>query len=231
MPPAPKAQLLSQRFGVAAAGTSAPQSCAGLVAGPEFAQRLREAEEMDGRRKRQAAKRQAAKVAVEKKSALSFGEGGEEEEAGGEGPPNKVARVDADAVAERAALEAQWDAAQERLRMRAVRVAYSMYPEQPRAAFETVVQSGATVAEFLDAVRVKHGLARPADALMYVRDGVILPHETTFHDLAVAGVGPFEERTRRQTCVCTRTWYEQHRRSKPACRWRDLKAAAVRGPD
>ena len=93
---------------------------------------------------------------------------------------------EAAAEAKKAALAAEWQAEQDRVKAEEIGVTYSFWDGRGHR-YETKVKKGWTIETFLNKCREQVKELRncsPGD-LMYVKEDLILPHSTSFYDLIV----------------------------------------------
>ncbi|KAJ1958313.1 hypothetical protein EC988_000381 [Linderina pennispora] len=229
-------------------------STVGLVKLEEF-QRIKGA--LEEERQRKAANTlvdsEAARPKKQKKkkiAKLSFGDDSEEEEE----VRKKVVKnpaVDTSFLpdAERDAADAQareqlrqkWLLEQEKIKDEPVLITYS-YWDGTGHRFQVSCRKGDTIRQFLDKCRgqVKELQHTSADALVYVKEDLIIPHRYTFYDFIVNKArgksGPLfnfdvhedvrlasDARVERGDShagkVCERAWYERNKHIFPANRW------------
>ena len=174
--------------GTADVNAALSSATVGLVSKAEFTRRREELEK-------------AAEPADEKKkgaaaSTLSFAEDEGEEEVVKRPKLGKNPSVDtgflpdrereAAAEAKKAALAAEWQAEQDRVKAEEIGVTYSFWDGRGHR-YETKVKKGWTIETFLNKCREQVKELRncsPGD-LMYVKEDLILPHSTSFYDLIV----------------------------------------------
>ena len=143
-------------------------------------------------------------------------------------------------------LEKEWKETQERIRKESLEVTYSYWDGSGHRRSCTV-EKGATVGDFLEKVRqdlssdFKELSLVSADALLYVKEDLILPQDITFYDLIVTKargksgplfhfdvhedvrLGPLDRRVEKDEShpgkVVERRWYERNKHIFPASRW------------
>lgn len=148
--------------------------------------------------------------------------------------------------AKRIALEQQWKERQIAVRDEKLEIVYSYWDGSGHRR-NVVVTKGASIGEFLEDVRKDlskdfRELANVAsDALVYVKEDLILPHDITFYDLIATKargksgplfhfdvhedvrVGPLDRRIEKDEShpgkVVERRWFERNKHIFPASRW------------
>jgi len=149
-------------------------------------------------------------------------------------------------TAERQRLKNEWIANQNKLKEQLLEITYSYWDGSGHR--RTVnIKKGDSIAEFLEQVR--KGLAEEfremanasSDALLYIKEDLIIPHDITFYDLIVTKargksgplfnfdvhddirVGPVDHRVEKDEShpgkVVERSWYEKNKHIFPASRW------------
>jgi len=184
--------------GTADVNAALSSATVGLVSKAEFTRRREElekaAEPADEKKKKKSKKKKGAAA-----STLSFakdeGEEGEEEVVKrpklGKNPSVDTGFLpdrerEAAAEAKKAALAAEWQAEQDRVKAEEIGVTYSFWDGRGHR-YETKVKKGWTIETFLNKCREQVKELRncsPGD-LMYVKEDLILPHSTSFYDLIV----------------------------------------------
>jgi protein FAM50 len=148
--------------------------------------------------------------------------------------------------AERVRLEKEWKERQVQIQKQKLEITYSYWDGSGHRRTCTMAK-GDSVGDFLEAVRQSlcsefKELANVAsDALLYVKEDLILPHDITFYDLIVTKargksgplfhfdvhddvrVGPLDSRVEKDEShpgkVVERRWYERNKHIFPASRW------------
>eukprot|EP00979_Chaetoceros_neogracilis_P017540 scaffold10238_cov276-Chaetoceros_neogracile.AAC.21 len=149
-------------------------------------------------------------------------------------------------TAERQRLKNEWIANQNKLKEQLLEITYSYWDGSGHR--RTVnIKKGDSIAEFLEQVR--KGLAEEfremanasSDALLYIKEDLIIPQDITFYDLIVTKargksgplfnfdvhddirVGPVDHRVEKDEShpgkVVERSWYEKNKHIFPASRW------------
>ena len=158
--------------------------------------------------------------------------------------------------AERLRLEQEWKDRQEEIQKETLEITYSYWDGSGhRRTCET--SKGSSIGDFLEIVRQDlcgdfKDLANVAsDALLYVKEDLILPHDITFYDLIVTKargksgplfhfdvhddirVGPLDHRVEKDEShpgkVVERRWYERNKHIFPASRWEIYDPAKTYG--
>ena len=183
--------------GTADVNAALSSATVGLVSKAEFTRRREElekaAEPADEKKKKKSKKKKGVAA-----NTLSFAEdeGEEGEEVVKRPKLGKNPSVDtgflpdrereAAAEAKKAALAAEWQAEQDRVKAEEIGVTYSFWDGRGHR-YETTVKKGWTIETFLNKCREQVKELRncsPGD-LMYVKEDLILPHSTSFYDLIV----------------------------------------------
>lgn len=155
---------------------------------------------------------------------------------------------DAEVEAKRQRLEEEYINRQEDIKQESLEIVYSYWDGSGHRQ-TCKVQKGNTIGEFLEQVRqelVRGGnfpelKSVAADALLYVKEDLMLPHDLTFHDLITikargksgplfefgvrddVRVGPVDSRVETDVShpgkVVERRWYERNKHIFPASRW------------
>jgi protein FAM50 len=148
--------------------------------------------------------------------------------------------------AKRIALEQQWKERQIAVRDEKLEIVYSYWDGSGHRR-NVVVTKGASIGEFLEDVRkdlckdFKELGNVASDALVYVKEDLILPHDITFYDLIATKargksgplfhfdvhedvrVGPLDRRIEKDEShpgkVVERRWFERNKHIFPASRW------------
>ncbi len=143
-------------------------------------------------------------------------------------------------------LEKEWKEAQEQIRKEALEITYSYWDGSGHRRSCTI-EKGATVGDFLEKVRkdlcadFKELSLLSGDALLYVKEDLMLPQDITFYDLIVTKargksgplfhfdvhedvrLGPLDSRIEKDEShpgkVVERRWYERNKHIFPASRW------------
>ena len=143
-------------------------------------------------------------------------------------------------------LELEWKQAQEEIRKEPLEITYSYWDGSGHRR-SCIIQKGASVGDFLEKVRqdlydeFKELTHVAADALLYVKEDLILPQDITFYDLIVTNargksgplfhfdvhddvrLGPLDRRIEKDEShpgkVVERRWYERNKHIFPASRW------------
>lgn len=151
-----------------------------------------------------------------------------------------------DLTQERKRLEHEWKIQQATLRQTPLTVTYSYWDGSGHRRSVDIKQ-GDTIGSFLESVRrtlcveFRELSNIAADALLYIKEDLILPHDLTFYDLIVSKArgksGPLFEHSvvedvrlgptdvRQETTeshpgkIVQRHWYERNKHIFPACRW------------
>ena len=219
-------------------------------------------------RKRSKKKRKERK---QRAALLSFGDDEEEMGGGGGGdggdsePPSKIPKkmskkdptVDTSflpdkdreeaARAERIRLEREWNDRQEKIKQEKLQITYSYWDGSGHRRTCTIRKGDSVGEGFLEVVR--KDLCREfrelknvaSDALLYVKEDLILPHDITFYDLIATKArgksgplfhfdvredirtGPLDVRVEKDEShpgkVVERSWYEKNKHIFPASRW------------
>ena len=152
------------------------------------------------------------------------------------------------AEAERSRLEREWRDLQEQTKAEALEITYS-YWDGTGHRRSVRVKKGDAVGRFLELVRrdlskdFREMSSVSSDALLYVKEDLILPHDITFHDLIATrargksgplftfdvrddvrvGSGAIDVRVERDEShpgkIVERRWYDRNRHIFPASRW------------
>lgn len=209
-------------------------------------------------------------AAAETRATLEGGEGG-----GTNGPPplhakKKLSKKDptvdtsflpdrdreGQIQAERVRLEQEWLERQVELQKEKLEITYSYWDGSGHRRACTITK-GSSVGDFLEAVRkdlcreFKELGSVASDALVYVKEDLILPHDVTFYDLIVTKargksgplfhfdvhddvrVGPLDSRIEKDEShpgkVVERRWYEKNKHIFPASRWEVYDPAKTYG--
>jgi protein FAM50 len=153
---------------------------------------------------------------------------------------------DAAVEAERQRLEMEWKKQQEQAKRERLEIVYSYWDGSGHRRSVTV-QKGDTVEQFLEQVRkdlsseFRELVNTSSDALLYVKEDLILPHDLTFYDLIVTKargksgplfhfdvhddvrVGAIDVRIEKDEShpgkIVQRHWYERNKHIFPASRW------------
>jgi len=148
--------------------------------------------------------------------------------------------------AERIRLEKEWKERQIKIKQEKLEIIYSYWDGSGHRRSCTIIK-GATVGDFLEVVRkelcseFRELSSVASDALLYVKEDLILPHDITFYDLIVTKargksgplfhfdvhddvrVGPLDSRVEKDEShpgkVVERRWYERNKHIFPASRW------------
>jgi protein FAM50 len=148
--------------------------------------------------------------------------------------------------AERIRLEKEWKERQIEIQKEKLEITYSYWDGSGHRRTCTMTK-GSSVGDFLEAVRkslcgeFKELSIVASDALLYVKEDLILPHDITFYDLIVTKargksgplfhfdvhddvrVGPLDSRVEKDEShpgkVVERRWYERNKHIFPASRW------------
>jgi protein FAM50 len=148
--------------------------------------------------------------------------------------------------AERIRLEKEWRERQIEIKKEKLEIVYSYWDGSGHRRSCTITK-GASVGDFLEMVRkdicleFKELSSVASDALLYVKEDLILPHDITFYDLIVTKargksgplfhfdvhddvrVGPVDTRVEKDEShpgkVVERRWYERNKHIFPASRW------------
>ncbi|KAG7364816.1 XAP5, circadian clock regulator [Nitzschia inconspicua] len=148
--------------------------------------------------------------------------------------------------AERIRLEKEWKERQIQIQKEKLEITYSYWDGSGHRRTCTMTK-GSSVGDFLEAVRkslcgeFKELSNVASDALLYVKEDLILPHDITFYDLIVTKargksgplfhfdvhddvrVGPLDSRVEKDEShpgkVVERRWYERNKHIFPASRW------------
>lgn len=158
--------------------------------------------------------------------------------------------------AERLRLEQEWKDRQEEIQKEKLEITYSYWDGSGhRRTCET--SKGSSIGDFLEIVRqdlcgdFKDLGSVASDALLYVKEDLILPHDITFYDLIVTKargksgplfhfdvhddvrVGPLDRRVEKDEShpgkVVERRWYERNKHIFPASRWEVYDPATTYG--
>ena len=149
-------------------------------------------------------------------------------------------------VAERRRLKNEWIENQNKIKKELLELIYSYWDGSGHRRNVTV-QKGDSISQFLDKVRRDLGKEfremanASSDALLYVKEDLIIPHDITFYDLIVTKargksgplfnfdvhddvrVGPLDRRVEKDEShpgkVVERQWYEKNKHIFPASRW------------
>ena len=154
----------------------------------------------------------------------------------------------------RVSLRSEWLLAQGALKAQEVEITYSYWDGSGHRRKLRVVK-GARVGQFLELVRrdcmdeFSELRVLSSDALLYVKEDLIIPHALTFYDLIVTKArgksGPLfhfdvhddvrmlgdarvEKDESHAGKVCTRAWYDRNQHIFPASRWEVYDPAVVR---
>jgi protein FAM50 len=148
--------------------------------------------------------------------------------------------------AERQRLEREWKEQQERIRQEKLEIVYSYWDGSGHRR-TAVCRKGDSIAEFLEIVRkdlsgeFKELAKISSDALIYVKEDLILPQDCTFYDLIATKargksgplfhfdvhddvrIGAIDSRIEKDEShpgkVIERRWYERNKHIFPASRW------------
>lgn len=148
--------------------------------------------------------------------------------------------------AERIRLEKEWKERQIEIQKEKLEITYSYWDGSGHRRTCTMAK-GSSVGDFLESVRkslcgeFKELSTVASDALLYVKEDLILPHDITFYDLIVTKargksgplfhfdvhddvrVGPLDSRVEKDEShpgkVVERRWYERNKHIFPASRW------------
>jgi len=159
-------------------------------------------------------------------------------------------------AAERQRLKSEWIANQNKLKDQLLEITYSYWDGSGHR--RTVnIKKGDSIAEFLEQVR--KGLAKEfkemanasSDALLYIKEDLIIPQDITFYDLIVTKargksgplfnfdvhddlrIGPVDHRVEKDEShpgkIVERSWYEKNKHIFPASRWETFDPAKEYG--
>lgn len=148
--------------------------------------------------------------------------------------------------AKRVALEQQWKERQMAMQNEKLEITYSYWDGSGHRR-NVVVTKGASIGEFLEDVRkdlckdFRELASVASDALLYVKEDLILPHDITFYDLIATKargksgplfhfdvhedvrLGPVDRRIEKDEShpgkVVERRWFERNKHIFPASRW------------
>lgn len=149
-------------------------------------------------------------------------------------------------VQKRKQLEQEWKEKQEKIRKESLEITFSYFDGSGHRRSATI-EKGSTVGDFLEQVRqslcteFKELANVAADALLYVKEDLILPQDITFYDLITTKargksgplfhfdvhddvrLGPLDSRVEKDEShpgkVVERRWYERNKHIFPASRW------------
>ena len=151
------------------------------------------------------------------------------------------------AKAERIRLEQEWTDQQEKIKLEKLQITYSYWDGSGHRRTCTITKGDSVGDGFLEVVR--KDLSRDfrelknvaCDALLYVKEDLILPHDITFYDLIATRArgksgplfhfdvrddirtGPLDVRVEKDEShpgkVVERSWYEKNKHIFPASRW------------
>jgi protein FAM50 len=158
--------------------------------------------------------------------------------------------------AERLRLEQGWMERQVAIRTEQLEITYSYWDGSGHRR-SCVVTKGSSIGDFLEVVRqdlckdFKELGTVASDALVYVKEDLILPHDITFYDLIVTKargksgplfhfdvhddvrIGPLDSRVEKDEShpgkVVERRWYERNKHIFPASRWEIYDPAKTYG--
>jgi protein FAM50 len=158
--------------------------------------------------------------------------------------------------AERIRLEREWQERQIEIQKERLEITYSYWDGSGHRRACTITK-GSSVGDFLEIVRkdlcreFKELANVASDALVYVKEDLILPHDITFYDLIVTKargksgplfhfdvhddvrVGPLDHRVEKDEShpgkVVERRWYEKNKHIFPASRWEVYDPAKTYG--
>ena len=158
--------------------------------------------------------------------------------------------------AERLRLEQDWKERQVEIQKEKLEITYSYWDGSGHRR-ECVVTKGSAVGDLLEVVRqdlckeFKELTTVASDALLYVKEDLILPHDITFYDLIVTKargksgplfhfdvhedvrLGPLDRRVEKDEShpgkVVERRWYERNKHIFPASRWEIYDPAKTYG--
>lgn len=149
-------------------------------------------------------------------------------------------------AAERSRLKAEWISNQNEIKKELLEITYSYWDGSGHRR-QLTIQKGDSIASFLE--KVRKDLAKEfremanasSDALLYVKEDLIIPQDITFYDLIVTKargksgplfsfdvhddvrVGPLDRRVEKDEShpgkVVERSWYEKNKHIFPASRW------------
>lgn len=149
-------------------------------------------------------------------------------------------------TAERSRLKAEWISNQNEIKKELLEITYSYWDGSGHRR-QLTIQKGDSIASFLE--KVRKDLAKEfremanasSDALLYVKEDLIIPQDITFYDLIVTKargksgplfsfdvhddvrVGPLDRRVEKDEShpgkVVERSWYEKNKHIFPASRW------------
>ena len=240
------------------------------TAGPtDEEQKQKDEEEMKRKNKlSKKAKKKKRKEAKKSAARLSFGEDDEEADEGDDGANKTTKTGKAKKIAkdptidtsflpdkqreeneksERLRLEQQWKTRQVEIQKEKLEITYSYWDGSGHRRTCTVTK-GSSIGDFLEIVRQdlskefrREMASVSSDALLYVKEDLILPHDITFYDLIVTKargksgplfhfdvhddirVGPLDSRVEKDEShpgkVVDRRWYERNKHIFPASRW------------
>ena len=149
-------------------------------------------------------------------------------------------------AAERQRLKAEWIANQNEIKKEFLEITYSYWDGSGHRR-SVKCKKGDSIAEFLEHVRkdlskeFREMVKATSDALLYVKEDLIIPQDVTFYDLIVTKargksgplfnfdvhddlrVGPMDRRVEKDEShpgkVVERRWYEKNKHIFPASRW------------
>ena len=225
----------------------------------EELQALQKKQELEAKKKAKKLKRKR-KEKKQRQALLSFGGDEDDENDENTQPSKKLSKKDPSidtsflpdkerenaTIAERARLEQEWKDAQDTMKKEKLQITYSYWDGSGHRRTCTIAK-GDSVGDFLETVR--KDCARDfrelknvaADALLYVKEDLILPHDITFYDLIATKArgksgplfrfdvkddirtGAIDVRVEKDEShpgkVVERSWYEKNKHIFPASRW------------